>query len=226
MRIKEEYLGIKEKDGFGQRTVLGAAFSLGLSRAGAPIWAFVCECSCGSIDVVRAQDLYHGGATSCRPCGYKRVSEKLSTRKGESKSRIYQCWIDMMKRCYDLEHPQYKDYGGRGITVCEDWHVYENFRDWALGHGYQDDLEIDRFPDNDGIYEPSNCRWATDLEQNNNKRPSKTSIFLEAFGEKKTLRGWSRDPRCIVPWSCFYARISKGMNPELALTTPSSKSLR
>ncbi len=79
----------------------------------------------------------------------------------------------MKARCYNLKAEKYKDYGGRGITICPEWkNDFSAFRDWALSSGYTDDLSIDRI-DVDGNYEPLNCRWATAKEQRHNRRDSK-----------------------------------------------------
>ena len=83
----------------------------------------------------------------------------------------------------------YKDYGGRGIKVCDEWHDYETFRDWARTNGYRDDLTIER-KDVNGNYEPSNCRWVTRVENNNNKR---NNLWLkDADGNVKTCAEWAR----------------------------------
>ena len=79
----------------------------------------------------------------------------------------------MKWRCYYPHHTHYGYYGGRGITVCDEWlHNFKSFYDWAMSHGYRDDLTLDRI-DNDKGYSPNNCRWATYSEQNKNKRPTR-----------------------------------------------------
>lgn len=135
---------------------------------------------------------YH--STKVRTFCSKSCNGKNSNKKhGGSGTRLYGSWKDMLYRCYNLDHPSYKDYGGRGITVCEEWHKWENFRDWALDNGYEEHLELDRFPNNEtGNYEPSNCRWATESQQvrNRGKRKSKTSIFKGVSRGKDIYPWW------------------------------------
>lgn len=88
---------------------------------------------------------------------------------GMRKSRLYNIWCAMRYRCKSPKCSGYHNYGGRGITVCSEWQKFIPFMEWALEHGYRDDLTIDRI-DNDGNYEPSNCKWSTVKQQNNNKR--------------------------------------------------------
>lgn len=88
---------------------------------------------------------------------------------------MYYIWDSMKARCYNPQRRDFKNYGGRGITVCTEWlHDFAAFRDWALSHGYADNLTIDRI-DNDKGYSPDNCRWATIAEQNQHKRPRKSN---------------------------------------------------
>jgi hypothetical protein len=84
-------------------------------------------------------------------------------------TRLYTIWEGMFNRVYNPTHKNYKDYGGRGIVVCDEWKVAKNFLDWAHANGYADNLEIDR-EDNDGNYCPENCRWVTHLQNCTNKR--------------------------------------------------------
>lgn len=104
-----------------------------------------------------------------------------------TKNRLYRIWADMKRRCKNSDRPNYKNYGGKGIMVCQEWeNSFDSFREWALNNGYSDDLSIDRI-DNNGNYEPSNCHWATAKEQANNKR---NNFLISYKGETHTLAQW------------------------------------
>lgn len=104
------------------------------------------------------------------------------------KLRLYKIWTGMKRRCYDERRLEYKNYGGRGIEICQEWkNSFEAFRDWATENGYTDELTIDRI-DVNGNYEPSNCRWVTLKEQANNMR---TNTMVTYKGETKTLAQWA-----------------------------------
>ena len=95
----------------------------------------------------------------------------------------------MMCRCYLPSQTSYNRYGGRGIAVCDEWHDFMNFYNWSIKNGYSDNLTIDRI-DNDGNYEPSNCRWATRIEQSNNVSRNKRLTYK---GRTMTVSQWSRE---------------------------------
>ena len=94
----------------------------------------------------------------------------------------------MKTRCYNENNPKYKNYGGRGIEVCDEWLDFKNFHEWAISHGFEKGLSLERI-DNDKGYCPENCRWATMLEQAKNKR---TNIMITYNGITDTLQGWTK----------------------------------
>jgi hypothetical protein len=126
--------------------------------------------------------------------------------------------MDMRKRCTSTTHKRAENYVGRGIVVCERWLVFERFAE-DMGEPPSDAHSIDRI-DNDGNYEPGNCRWATLREQANN---TSKSVFVEAYGERKTVAYWSNDERCVVKYDTLLARIRRGWDGERALATPAGK---
>ncbi len=109
------------------------------------------------------------------------------TTHGETKTRLYRIWRGMKSRCYNRKFKPYPRYDGRGITICDEWrNSYESFREWTLSHGYADNLTLDRI-DNDGNFEPSNCRWVTNKVQSNNTSQCMKILYN---GEVKSLREW------------------------------------
>lgn len=140
-----------------------------------------CKCDCGNERIVDVVNLYNGKAVQCTEC-----NKPFSYRKNYP--RLYRIWSGMKDRCLNLRNGRYSEYGGRGITVCDEWKdSAEAFIEWALANGYDDDLTLDRI-DVNGNYEPSNCRWATLKQQANNTRKN---VFLTYKGETHTLSEWS-----------------------------------
>lgn len=129
---------------------------------------WLCQCKCGTKRPVVGENLRAGRSVSCG-CYNREVSRAVNTTHGMTKTRLYECWLDMKKRCNDANNKEYKNYGGRGITYCEEWEEFEPFQDWAERTGYQDTLTLDRVDVNEGYF-PENCKWSTWVEQSRNKR--------------------------------------------------------
>ena len=122
-----------------------------------------------------------------------------------SKTRLYNIWKLMKQRCYNCKYTQFKDYGGRGIIVCEEWNEsFLSFYSWAMENGYEDNLSIDRIDGNKN-YEPNNCRWTTKTMQQNNTRRNK---YIEYNGEKHSVSQWAKILG--VSRGCLQKRINKG----------------
>lgn len=131
---------------------------------------------------------------------------------GASHTRTYRIWAGVLSRCRNPLDKAWVRYGGRGISVCQRWYEYSNFlSDMGERPG---NLEIERI-DNDGNYEPSNCRWATDKEQSRNKR---TTFLVSVFGRQQSAAAWAEEFG--IKRVTFYSRLSRGYSPEQALTEP------
>lgn len=139
-----------------------------------------------------------------------------NTTHNMSKTRVYTIWSGMIARCKHNFH-----YLNKQIKVCDEWHKFENFFEWAMLNGYSDILSIDRI-DNSKNYEPNNCRWADKCKQIIN-RDNTTKLNITAFGETKHFIEWSKDSRCVVASSTLKNRILSGWKPEESITTPSQR---
>lgn len=170
-----------------------------------------CRCDCGNVKIIRGGSLTTGHAKSCG-CFSVDSSRTRFTKHGLSSDPTHKIWADMNGRCFNKNHHAYHNYGGRGITVCERWRTFENFRsdmgDRPTG------LEIDRI-NNDGNYEPGNCRWATIKQQCNNTR---CNHKISYNGKTMNMVEWAELLK--IPKSTLKNRIRRGWPIERALTTP------
>ena len=145
---------------------------------------------CGTEFKANTYDINRGNTKSCG-CYQKRRTKESNEIHGLGYTRLYAVWVKIKNRTLNPKDKKYSDYGGRGITICEEWLDIQNFYDWAITNGYEEDkgLSIDRI-DNDGNYCPENCRWATSIIQNRNKRIGKdnTSGYKGVSYNKETGR--------------------------------------
>lgn len=166
----------RPKDLAGQRFTRLVVISLIPGHTKKKYSKWLCQCDCGAITIVPSNSLASGHTKSCG-CFSAEETGKRSFKHGHSmkdNATEYTAWRNMLKRCSNPKHPNYSRYGGRGISVCERWKTsFENFlADMGMKPQSAVRLTIER-EDNDGNYEPGNCKWATYKEQNNNKRPRK-----------------------------------------------------
>ena len=156
-----------------------------------------CACECGNIKDIPISYLKSKHTTSCG-C----LVKEMHTIHNLSQSRLYNIYRGMLGRCFRENHQAYHNYGGRGITVCDDWKdSFINFFNWAIKNGYQDNLTIDRI-DNNGNYEPCNCHWVSKAEQTRNSRKN---VYFTYNGITKTISEWAR--LLNIPLTTFRRRI-------------------
>lgn len=150
-------------------------------------YLYKCQCDCGNIKLIARRSLI---SSNTKSCGCIKIEKLRQNKKhGLRKHPLYKIWYAMKDRCHNKNCIAYKNYGGRGIKVCDEWkNDFKKFYDWANENGYKRNLSIDRI-NNNGNYEPNNCRWATSEEQGNNKR---NNIFIKDENEKICIRKYCR----------------------------------
>lgn len=182
----------------------------GNAKGGGALWR--CECDCGvAREHVIGSDLRNGKSASCGCTIDVQLLGNLRRSHGSTGTRIYRIWQNMRARCNRPSCPQYPDWGGRGIVICDEWNSYPAFEAWARANGYSDELSIDRI-NNDGNYEPSNCRWTTAAVQSANRNYVKRAPDGELWWHKAKANGITR--------AGFEWRKAQGWPMELVVTWP------
>lgn len=205
MSVCKNLVGLR----FGKLSVLK---KLGKDRHGEMRW--LCICDCGSEYESTSNRLTSGQTTCCRDCMIKKIGD--SNRKhGATPKKLFYAYTNMKTRCYNKNYSLYHRYGGRGIQVCEEWRKsFKSFREWALKNGWSEELSLDRI-NNDGNYEPSNCKWSTCVEQSNNRR---TSRMITYNGITDTMANWARNTG--IPYYVIQRRLYLNWDAERIFSEP------
>ena len=185
---------------------------IGITKSRDYLW--LCKCDCGNECIVRAHNLMRGNTKSCG-CYHKYKAGIASRTHGQTHTRLYKIHRAIIQRCYNTNNPAYSYYGEKGVILCEEWHDFITFKEWADTNGYKEDLTIDRIDGNKN-YEPNNCRWIPFKEQSSNV---KSNVLITYKGETKTLAQWSRDTGIKAATLAYRIRSDK-WSVEQALTTP------
>lgn len=198
---------------FGRLLVL---YDIGERKNGKIVWH--CRCDCGNEVEVIGCNLTFGRTKSCGCLQRQRTAEANTThgmtQRGE-KHPIYVVWRTMLRRCESPNHKTYHYYGARGIMVCDEWHEFIPFRDWAIENGWERGLQLNRV-DNNGHYEPSNCNFVTPKENANNKR---NNHLISFNGKTQTMAQWADELG--INHKTLRSRFSTlRWSTEEALTTP------
>lgn len=184
---------------FGRLTVIKRAENQGHNC----MW--LCRCDCGNEKIVRGSHLKSGAIKSCGCLSIEELQHRAKHHKVNT--RLYKIWTDIKKRCYNPKSDNYQNYGGRGITICDEWlSDFMNFYNWAMANGYDENAPrgkctIDRINVN-GDYEPSNCRFVDMYVQANNTRKN---FYITYNNETHTISEWGRIVD--IPMSTLYARL-------------------
>lgn len=169
---------------------------------------WICRCDCGNEKSILADTLRAGKAKSCGCLRTEQLVRRY-TLHGLSKTRLHAVWRSMTQRCSNPQNKGYKNYGGRGIYVCQEWHDFAAFFDWAISSGYKNGLSIERV-NNDGPYSPQNCKWATRTVQARNTRRNLVAPNGQLWADVANENG--------IPGSTFRSRIYIGWEISRAAT--------
>lgn len=171
---------------------------------------WLCKCSCGNERAMGASEINGNKTQRCRSC----TARQTFTTHGMAHSREYTSWYSMISRCYRTADKEHSNYGGRGIKVCDRWRY--SFEAFIEDMGPRpNNTTLDRHPDNDGNYEPNNCRWATPTEQGRNTRVNR---LLEHDGRTQCMAAWADEAGMSI--QSLYQRLKRGWTVERALTEP------
>lgn len=202
---------------YGKLTVIEES-EIVVTTAGKNRRMVLCSCDCGAKKIIPLERLRFGVGLMCKACAIQKNRERNikhgATDNRGYRDRLYKCWDNMKSRCYNKNDKSYNRYGGRGITVCDEWKdSYEHYREWALSNGYEENLTCDRI-NNEGNYEPSNCRWSTVKEQAQNRR-STITYKGECASDASTRLGGSLE--------LVGGRIRSGWSTEKAFTVANTR---
>jgi hypothetical protein len=196
---------------FGRLTVLSSTGQR--DKNNRVVWTL--ECDCGNHIEMVAANFKYGNTSSCG-CLKREVTGEMSRTHGMSKTPIYSIWLAMHRRCGDVKHKDYPQYGGRGISVCARWDLFENFH--ADMGDRPESKTLDRI-DVNGDYTPSNCRWATNVQQARNRRDT---IHVTFKGVTKPLRDFCDE--LLLNCGTVYTRLNQqNWTVDRALTTPTGR---
>lgn len=195
---------------FGRLTVIEEA---GRDKHRNVIWK--CRCDCGNESYVTTADL-----KKTKSCGCWNIDAIIqrNTRHGASKrgsiTKLYKVWAAVKQRCTNPKNKAYKNYGGRGVKLCDEWLEYEPFEKWAFENGYAEGLQLDRI-DNNGSYSPDNCRFVSAVENSHNKR---NNVWITIDGKTALAVDWAKEVGVNV--EVIRKRLRKGWSPKEAVIAP------
>ncbi len=181
-----------------------------------------CDCDAKTIFDTLLTNIVNEHTKSCG-CLKVEIQRELARKrnykhgKSSKNNRLFRIWCGMKARCYIPSSTGYKNYGGRGVSICDEWRYdFLVFEKWAIENGYENSLTIERKNVN-GNYEPDNCSWISKKQQSRNTRDS---LWITAWGENKVLADWGIDDRCKIAVGMVCYRIHQGWKPETAISTP------